>query len=266
MKNIDLYEHIPENSFPLRLNYNKYRKYVFKSHWHEHVEIHCIFKGNAKLRCGEVVVELKEGECAIINGNELHSGVGGECRYGCLIIPPELFGENHVIFEHVIRDPKVYEMLFNIFDEYRSIDKVRALSVIGNAYLLLSYLINHYSRENLSELNHRRYYEKLEKVNKALQYIEERFTDDLSTSELADMVHLSEGHFCHLFKDVTGKSAKEYVLQLRINKASKLLSSSSMSVTDVCYTCGFSDPNYFARIFKKKTGISPSRFRPENEK
>jgi YesN/AraC family two-component response regulator len=132
-----------------------------------------------------------------------------------------MFGENHVLFEHMIRDERLYTMLEGIFEEYKSFDSVRALSIMGNAYLIISYLINNYSRENLSELDHRRYFEKLEKVNKAIRYIEDHFTEDLSTAELALMVHLSEGHFCHLFKDVTGKSAKEYMLQLRINKAKK---------------------------------------------
>ena len=53
------------------------------------------------------------------------------------------------------------------------------------------------------------------------------------------------------------------MLQLRISKAKKLISSSGLSITDVCYTCGFSDPNYFARIFKKKVGCSPSEYKRE---
>lgn len=263
MKNIDLYEKIPENEFPLRLGIHSYGRYVFHLHWHEHIEIHCVFEGSAKLRCGEDVVRLEAGECAVINGNELHMGVGGECRYGHIIIPPEFFGENHVIFERVIKDARLFEMLSGIFDEYRDLDSVRSLSLAGHTYLMIAFLINEYSRENFSEVGYRRYYDKLEKINKAIQYIEENFTENVTTSSLAEMVHLSEGHFCHLFKEVTGKPAKEYMLRLRIKKAAKLLSSSSMSITDVCYTCGFSDPNYFTRIFKKKTGRSPSSYKKE---
>ena len=263
MKNmdLDLYESIPTKSFPLRVNLNRFRSYAFGAHWHEHIEIHCIFEGKAVLRCGEEVVRLEAGDCAVVNGNELHAGLKGECSYGCLIIPPEIFGDNHVLFEHSIRDERLYLMLADIFEEYKSFDSVRALSIMGNAYLVISYLINNYSRENLSELGHRRYFEKLEKVNKAIRYIEDHFTDEVSTGELAEMVHLSEGHFCHLFKEVTGRSAKEYMLQLRINKAKKLIESSSNTITDICYSCGFSDPNYFARVFKKKLGCSPSAYK-----
>lgn len=261
MENIELYEHIPENGFPLRLNVNKYNKYAFSAHWHEHVEIHCIFEGEVKLRCGEETVKLNTGDCAIINGNELHKGDGGDCGYWCLIIPPEFFGNNYVIFERVIRDNRLFDMMKEIFDTPEPGDNIQRLEIIGRVYLMIAFLIREYSRENLGELSQRRHFEKLEKINKALQYIDEHFTENVTTAELSRMVHLSEGYFCHLFKEVTGSSSKEYILVMRIRKAEKLLVSSSMSITDVCYTCGFSDPNYFTRVFKKKTGKKPTQYR-----
>ena len=266
MKNMDLYEHIPENGFPLRMHVNKFKKYNFKSHWHEHVEIHCVFKGVARLRCGDETVSLSEGDCAVINSNELHAGVGGECGYWCLIIPPEFFGNNHVIFQRVIRDKGLFEMMSEIFDADKKMDSIRSLEITGYTYLMISRLIREYSRENLSELSRRRYIEKLEKVNKAIQFIEERFTENITTESLSEMVHLSEGYFCHLFKEVTGRSSKDYILGLRIKKAEKLLASSSASVTEVCYTCGFSDPNYFTRIFKKKVGKQPTQYRLDEQR
>jgi AraC-like DNA-binding protein len=261
VENIELYEQIPENGFPLRLNVNKYKKYKFDSHWHEHVEIHCVFEGSAKLRCGEDVVKLQCGDCAVINGNELHGGAGGECGYWCLIIPPEFFGNNHVIFEHLIKDDRLFEMMKEIFSSHNRTDEVSQLEITGRTYLMIAYLIREHSTKNLSEISQRRYLEKLEKVNKAIQYIEKNFTENLTTESLSHMVHLSEGYFCHLFKEVTGRSSKDYILGLRIKKAEKLLASSGMSVTEVCYTCGFSDPNYFSRIFKQRTGKQPSEYR-----
>lgn len=263
MKSIEFYEKIPENDFPIILGTHPFGSYTFSLHWHEHIEIQCVFEGSAELRCGEDVVRLEAGECAVINGNELHMGVGGECSYAHVIIPPEFFGDNHVIFQRVIRDERLFEMLGRIFDEYREFDRVSSLSLTGYTYLMIAFLMKEYSHENLSETGYRSYYEKLEKINKAIQHIEENFTENVTTRALAEMVHLSEGHFCHLFKEVTGKSAKEYMLQLRIKKAKNLLTSSGMSITEICYTCGFSDPNYFTRIFKKKTGSSPSFFRKE---
>ncbi|MBP0981759.1 MAG: helix-turn-helix domain-containing protein, partial [Oscillospiraceae bacterium] len=52
----------------------------------------------------------------------------------------------------------------------------------------------------------------------------------------------------------------EYLTQLRIQKAKTLLSSPGVSVKNVCYSVGYSDPNYFARVFKRETGMSPSKF------
>ena len=71
MKNTDLglYENIPTKSFPLRVNLNRFRGYAFGAHWHEHIEIHCIFEGKAVLRCGEDIVKLEAGDCAVVNGS-----------------------------------------------------------------------------------------------------------------------------------------------------------------------------------------------------
>ncbi|MGM9683855.1 MAG: helix-turn-helix domain-containing protein [Eubacteriales bacterium] len=265
MKNINLYEQIPKNDFPLTLRIDEYRQFKFRLHWHEHVEIHCIFEGNGIIRLGEEIIELKAGDCAVANGNELHSGIGGECSRGCLIIPPEFFGNNHVIFEHLIQDDNIFSMCSNILECFKDFNNVSSLEIIGHTYLMVCSLIKNYSRINLSEAHHRQYFEKLEKINKAIQFIEENFTNDITTQSLAEMVYVSEGYFCNLFKEVTGKSAKEYIIQLRVKKAMSLLSSSSFSITDVCYMCGFSDPNYFTRVFKKKTGSLPSEFRLKKE-
>ncbi len=261
MKNIALYEYIPEKEFPLRINFNEFGQYDFRAHWHEHVEIHCVFEGSALLRCGEDTVLLEKGDCAIINANELHQGIRGKCCYGCLIIPPRFFGKNYVFFERLVKGGQIYELMCKIFDENKQFNSVSSLSIMGYTYLLIATLINGYSKKNFNEIGYRRYFEKLETVNKAIQYIEEHYTENVTTLALSEMVHLSEGHFCHLFKEVTRMSAKEYLLQCRIRRAVELLKSSNMSITDVCYTCGFSDPNYFSRIFKKKTGDVPSNYR-----
>ena len=66
-------------------------------------------------------------------------------------------------------------------------------------------------------------------------------------------------------KEVTEKTAKEYILSLRIEKAVELLDSTEMTITEICYCCGFSDPNYFTRMFKQITGKLPSKIRSRSK-
>jgi len=74
-------------------------------------------------------------------------------------------------------------------------------------------------------------------------------------------VGYSRFHFARLFKKTTGVSPWNYALQLKIDKAKELLLSTGRSVKEVAGEVGFDDPNYFCRIFRKKTGVPPSRFR-----
>ena len=261
MNKIDMYEQIPVGEAPVRILDYTNMPYNFILHWHEHIEIHYIFEGEIKLRCGEDILDVNKGDCIVINSNELHEGLSGSCSYICMLLPPAFFCSNYVIMERKINDEHISELFNKIIEQYRSKTKVSTLYINGYASLLAGCLVEKYSKEELSESRYRKYVQKAEKINEAVTYINNNCTCDVRTKELSDMVHLSEGHFCNLFKAVTGKTAKDYILNLRLDKAKDLLKDTDMTITEICYCCGFSDPNYFARIFKKKIGLSPSSFR-----
>lgn len=114
MSDINLYEKIPHEQFPIRILLFNHYDYQFPAHWHEHTEIHFPLHGYGKLRCGEEILELNEGDCAIIGGNMLHAGIGGDIDYICLIIPPAFFEGNHSIFERIVRDKYVGSLINKI--------------------------------------------------------------------------------------------------------------------------------------------------------
>ncbi|MDD6485143.1 MAG: AraC family transcriptional regulator [Clostridiales bacterium] len=261
MNDMELYEKIPEEEFPIRLLRNPSSDFRFAPHWHEHTEIHFIFEGTARIKCADKLAVLNRRDCFIVNGNELHEGVEGNCNYGCIILPPSFFEKNHVIFKNIIRDETVSELMVSIFSEFENADEAGLLAIKGYTYLLVSHLIRCHSEKRFNESNYRRYFEKLDRINSAVKYISENYADNITTAELAGMVHMSEGHFCHVFKEVMGSTAKEYLNSIRIKKAKGLLEETAMTVTEAAYCCGFSDANYFARIFKKYEGTTPKAVR-----
>lgn len=103
--------------------------------------------------------------------------------------------------------------------------------------------------------------QKLDKINNAVQYINKHFADKITTIELAKLTHLSEGHFCNIFKEATGMTAKEYINEVRIKNAVELISSTDMTITEAAMYSGFSDSNYFTKMFKKVMGKTPSSIR-----
>lgn len=265
MNDIMLYEKIPHEQFPVRILVYHDNCYDFPQHWHEHTELHYIFKGNCRLKYGESVFDLGEGDLAVINGNELHRGIEGCCDYICIIVPPSFFEQNHAIFEKVVRGEYISEVIGKIYESHMRGEGVDLLEIKGNMYFLISHLVRNYTVKTLGDNTYSGYVNKLNRVNKAIKHISGNYDKPLSTKTLAAMLHLSEGYFCQIFKEITGKTAMEYLNSLRIDKAEKLLRKTEMTVSEIAYCCGFEDANYFSRIYKKIKGVSPLSVRQRTD-
>ena len=209
------------------------------------------------MRYGASDVELQGGDLAIINGNELHRGVGGSCDYICIIVPPAFFEQNHAIFEKVVRSDYVSGIIEKIYKGYASGDAVDLLDIKGNMYFLASYLLRNFTTKTLDDGTYSGYVNKLNRVNEAVKYMSGNYDKPITTRELADMAHLSESYFCQIFKEVTGKTAMEYLNSIRIDKAEKMLKKTEMTITEIAFCCGFEDANYFSRTYKKIKGTTP---------
>lgn len=99
-------------------------------------------------------------------------------------------------------------------------------------------------------------------MEQAKRYIRQRFDrKELSLDEVAGQVRISSYYFSKLFKRAVGKSFTDYVRTLRIEKAGQLLLCGQYSVKEVCLLSGYSDPNYFCRIFKRMQGCTPTEYR-----
>lgn len=230
-------------------------------HWHEHIEFYFILEGEGNVVCGDDLLRVKMGDFVIINSCELHYGAsGGHCRYLCIMLPPSFF-EGKYIFENHFSDDYISDLMLKTYSEYNSKSETRFFAIKGYVYLLISYLIKKYSVAQLTEARHRQYIEKLERINAIIKYIRENYRENLTTSMIADLFHMSEGHLCHCFKEMTGKTIKEYINLVRIEKASDLIIASDMSILEVALSCGFNDVNYFSRCFKKIKGNCPTSLR-----
>ena len=99
----------------------------------------------------------------------------------------------------------------------------------------------------------------------ALKYIENHISNPkLSNSLIAQNSHISEVYFRKLFSEKYHISPKQYILDIRIQKAKQLLTDSSLSVSSISEKCGFSSVYTFSRCFKEKTGMSPTEYAKDN--
>jgi two-component system response regulator YesN len=98
-------------------------------------------------------------------------------------------------------------------------------------------------------------------IEKAMSYIRDHFTNDITLQEVADHVHMSKNYFSLLYKKYTNQNFIEYIMQLRIQRAKELLGNRSIKIYKVAEKAGFNDVKYFSKLFKKLTGSSPIEFR-----
>jgi two-component system response regulator YesN len=101
-------------------------------------------------------------------------------------------------------------------------------------------------------------------IRRAKEYIEHHYADpELSLNEIATQANLSASHFSAVFSQETCQTFKEYLTEIRINKAKELLRMTPLRSSDIAYQVGYNDPHYFSSVFKKNTGLSPIEFRSQ---
>lgn len=98
----------------------------------------------------------------------------------------------------------------------------------------------------------------------AARYIAQNYSYPITVAEIAAHANVSRSCLFRAFKAAHGCSVQDYLLRIRLSAASELLCTTALSVTEIAYSCGFSDANYFSKIFLKKKNMSPSHYRQLN--
>ncbi len=102
-----------------------------------------------------------------------------------------------------------------------------------------------------------------ERINKVFQFVMNNFKDDIKLVEVADLVSMSESSFSRYFKSRTNKNFSEFITQIRIAHACKLLVEDKIGIADICYESGFNNLSNFNRKFKELMDISPSAYQKQ---
>lgn len=99
-------------------------------------------------------------------------------------------------------------------------------------------------------------------IEEARQYIEEHYQDpELSVEMICRQFHMSPAYFSTLFRKETGKTCVAYLTDVRLNKAVELLNHTSDKTYVIAQKVGYQEQNYFSYVFKKRFGVSPTKYR-----
>jgi two-component system response regulator YesN len=121
--------------------------------------------------------------------------------------------------------------------------------------LIISALI---FRDN--KVNH----ERSKLIQKAKSFIDNNFNDPkLKMNQVAEKFNISSGHFSTVFSQEIGETFRDYLTNLRINRAKELLRSTNLKSSEIASQVGYNDPHYFSTVFKRNTGLPPQQFRTQ---
>lgn len=93
------------------------------------------------------------------------------------------------------------------------------------------------------------------------EYINANYQRNVSLQELAGVVRMTPTAFSRFFHQRTGRTLSDYIIDVRLGRAARMLADTTMTIAEICYDCGFNNISNFNRLFKKKKGCSPKTFR-----
>ncbi len=270
---------------PVRARMYDYERFTYPWHFHEEYEILYVEEGYGSCLVGDSVVPYGAGDVFFF-GSGLPHCMQNPAEYD---MRPELRVKGSIIqfekgFMHYsVSQYTQFAQIRNMLDEavrglkfsFRPACKtVRLLRQIPAArgaeqiILLLSLLqrlsvtkekrflaTSHYT----SSLSIRR----SERMEKVMNYLNKHYAGPVRLTDAASCVAMSPSAFCRYFKENTGKTFLEYVYELRIGYACKLLTGRFESIGRVALLCGFESTGHFNRIFKRVTGLKPTAYRAQ---
>lgn len=159
-----------------------------------------------------------------------------------------------VMAAHAMRlDNKEELGIINYTEHFKDLMQLEGKDLINWAYQKFIFLTGYVKPQNPIDYTNRI-------VQATKEYLEAHYAEDISLEDLAEQVNISPQYFSKLLKKTTGFNFIDWLSMLRVKKAKDLLADTSLTVKEVCFLVGYKDPNYFSRIFKKRTGITPSEF------
>lgn len=160
-------------------------------------------------------------------------------------------------------EKNIEEIFHKIEEEYQHIDRHTQDIILSQIDLLLNYCNRFYQRQFITRkaVNN----DVLTKMELLLnQYFDDEKalkTGPPTVESLADQLHMSSYYLSDLLRSLTGQSAQQHIQEKLIEKAKEYLSITNLSVAEIAYQLGFGYPQSFNKLFKKKTNISPLKFR-----
>lgn len=255
-------------------------QFPFAWHYHPEIELTLIVAGRGQRHVGDHYAEYEPGDLVLVGSTLPHTWVSesawaGDMHEAVVTQFPPMFVQQWI--EPCV-DLKPIAELLRIADRGVTFDRVTSEAVSPalrsmpeqqgpRRWLTLLHILTDLASGHppirlasegfVSEPDAH----ETELVNKVCGWIHHHLDQPIQQREAAEMLHMSVSTFSRFFKQATGRTFTQYVVELRLGRACRMLIETQWSVTSIAYRCGFSDPAYFHRVFRRVRGVTPTRYR-----
>ncbi len=270
-----------DDSFPFFIQYGCHDEEMFLHGHEDFSELVIVLDGSAVHVVENERFEIKKGDVFVMNQGTVH---GYEAAQNFRICNIMFRTETFISENYDIRQLSGFHALFLLEPKYNSENGFKSrLRLTPAAFSDIEALVNNLHEEYLGSSGGRKTmvrslflqlavklsrlygtnvrHKEIEGISKAAAYMESHYMDDINMSELLNVSHYSQRHFIRLFSATYSTTPQQYLLGIRIRHATLLLHEKTFSITEIATKCGFNDSNYFCRVFKKYTGMTPSAYR-----
>lgn len=249
--------------------------FEFRWHYHPEYEITYIVKGSGSRLVGNCYETYNEGDFVFLGSNLPHTwsskSTEHEFSEAIVIQFSKAFIEPFVGFvecqniktlleqsERGIQFHDTQALLPSLIAVLESHGMERIIKLLS-----LLEILSDSSRKFITENTYQIVFnEKSERrINKVCLFIQNHYTSKITLKEVADSIHMSESNFCKFFKKATGKTFTDYLNEMRINEACRLITQTDHTINQIAFQCGFETLSYFNRVFLHKMKMTPSNYR-----
>ncbi len=255
--------------------------FTFPLHFHTEYELNFIINAQgAKRIVGDHICTIGDLELVMVGPNlyhgwkDYHNDNAEEVHEITIQFPRNLFSKSILdknvmkpikeLLEHSNRGVSFSpSTILYVKDKIMSLSQMTGFDSFIGLQTLLYDLAMSRDQKLLTNISFQRGedFQNSEKIEKLYNFIKENFKQKIKLDDAAQMLNMSTVSFTRFIKQRTGKSFVDFVNEIRLGYATRLLIESTSSVSEVCYECGFNNISNFNRIFKKKQGVTPSEFR-----
>jgi len=256
-------------------------KFDFPAHKHDEYELNFVEHCTGAVRVvGDSVETLGEYELVLVGGGLEHYWEQGKCkstdmREVTIQFAPEIFAEAlgtksqfHSIADMISRAKHGLSFsLGAIMRIYSVLDGLAAVKDPFEQFLQFLHMMNILSKDPHSrELSSVSFVPteaipESDKIVKIKQYVNDHYAESLRLAQMSEMVGMAPASLSRLFSKSAGKSLKDYIIDVRLGVAARLLVDTTDNISEICERSGFNNLSNFNRIFKAKRGLTPREFR-----